>query len=67
MEDPGLEIANLQVRISMLRRDERRWLTILGDDSQSSMAHNEARQELRKVMTEILAASTAINKLEPRR
>lgn len=51
----------------MLRRDERRWLTILGDDSQSSMAHNEARQELRKVMTEILAASTAINKLEPRR
>ena len=65
MEDPALEVDNLRVKISILRREERRWLAVLADDSQSNRSHITARIELRKIMAEILAASASIKKLQP--
>ena len=64
MEDRGLEIDNLHVKISILRREERQWLAVLADDSQSANVHFKARVELHKIMAEILAASASIKKLE---
>ena len=62
-EDRELEISNLQVRIGMLRREEREWLSVLSDNSQSS-SHTKARQELRRIMEQLLADAAAIKKLE---
>jgi hypothetical protein len=67
MEDHRLQIDNLEVRISMLRKKERQLLAILADDSQSSSAHNEAREELRIIMGEILADAVAMRKLDSER
>lgn len=64
MEDLQLKIANLEVRISMLRTIERQLLSVLADDSQSSSAHNKAREELGKIMGEILSNAVAKRKLE---
>lgn len=57
MEDLDLGIANLEVKISLLRREERHWLAVLADDSQSSTAHIMARIELRRIVAAILAAT----------
>jgi hypothetical protein len=64
MEDPQLELANLQVKISMLHRTEVHYLTLLADGSQSASVHDNARLELRRVMLEMLAAAAAIRVLE---
>jgi hypothetical protein len=64
MDDRGLESDNLQVKISLLRREERRWLALLADDSQTGTAHHHARTELHKVMSEILLTALRIKELE---
>lgn len=66
MEDRELEISNLQVRISMLQREEQHWMAFLADASRSA-DHNEARQELHKVITQILSDVAAIRKLGSKR
>lgn len=64
MEDRELALANLRVRITMLQRSEREYLDILSDNSQSASVHDEARLQLHKVFSEMVAASAAIRKLE---
>ena len=64
MSDIALAIANLEVRISILRREERQWLTILGDDSQTKKVQAKAREELHRVMSAIIAAVATVKKLE---
>jgi hypothetical protein len=66
MEDLELEISNLRVRITMLHRQEHYWLEIIADNSKSADEHNAAREELRKVIKEILSDAGAIRKLESR-
>jgi hypothetical protein len=63
MEDCELAVANLRVRITMLQRSERRCLDLLSDNSQSASVHNEARLQLHKVFSEMVAAA-AIRELE---
>ena len=67
MEDRELEVSNLQVRISMLHKQEQLWLAVLADASRGGDDQNKARQELRKVMTEILSDVAAIRKLKSQR
>lgn len=67
MGSPDMQIANLEVRISMLRKEERRWLTVLTDSSAVGKARNKARGELHKILAEILAAAATVKELESKR
>jgi hypothetical protein len=67
MEDRSQEIANLQVKLTLLRREESQWLSILADDSQSASSHHDARMELQKIMAEIILTVRNIRKLETAR
>jgi hypothetical protein len=64
MEDRQLKIANLEGFISRLRREERRLLMAVADDSLSTGAHNKARNGLRELSLEIVKAVHAVRKLE---
>ena len=67
MDDLELKISNLEIKISMLRKEERRLLLVVGDVATSTRAQSKARTELREVSLAIIGASHAVKELEARR
>jgi hypothetical protein len=64
MRDHDIEIANLHVRISMLRKEERRLLLVISDQSTSYAGRLEARSDLQRIALQIVEMFHAIKKLE---
>ncbi len=67
MDDRELEISKLEVKISMLRREERRLIAVIGDETTSTRARSKVRTELREVSLAIVKASHEVRKLEAQR
>ena len=67
MDDLELKISNLEIEISMLRKEEFRLLTVIGDEAASKRARGKARTELREISLAIIGASHAVRELEARR
>ena len=61
------EISNLETKISLLRKQEFRLLTVIGDEAASKRARSKARTELREIMLAIIEASHEVRNLEARR
>lgn len=64
MDDLELKISNLEIKISMLRKEERRLLMVVGDGAASTRVQSRARTELREVSLAIIGASHAVKELE---
>ena len=64
MESADLQIANLEVAISVLRKEERRLVVIIADDSEKRRARDKAQIDLRSVLRKIKEAVLAIEALE---
>ena len=67
MDERELDIPSLELKISMLRREERRLLVVIGDEAISTRARRKARTELREISLAIIRASHDVRKLEVRR
>ena len=64
MNDLELRISNLEIKISMLRKEERRLLMVIGDEAASTKARGKARTKLREIMLGIIGASRNVRELE---
>ena len=67
MDDLELKLSNLEIKISMLRKEERRLLMVIGDEAASTRAHSKARTELREISLAIIVASHDVRQLETQR
>ena len=64
MDSADLQISNLEVAISVLRKEERRLVVIIADDSQKPRARDKAKFDLLSVLKKIKEAVLAIKALE---